>query len=110
MLPSFPRTAEIVIVGGGVVGLSIAYHLTQGGATDIVVLEKSRLGSGSTGKSAGGARHQFDSEIDVLMSLASIKFYERFEEETGFDICFRQNGYLFLASTPDELVLQPELR
>jgi sarcosine oxidase subunit beta len=69
----------------------------------VVVLEKASLGSGSTGKSAGGVRHQFASEIDILMSRESIKFYERFEEETGFDICFSQNGYLFLASTPEEL-------
>jgi sarcosine oxidase subunit beta len=103
MLPRLPKTAEVVIVGGGVVGLSVAYHLAHKGVTDVVVLEKSCLASGSTGKSAGGVRHQFASEIDILMSLEGIKFYERFEQETGFDIGFRQNGYLFLASTPDEL-------
>jgi sarcosine oxidase subunit beta len=101
MVQRFPRTADVVIIGGGVVGLSIAYHLAQRGATDITVLEQACLGSGSTGKSAGGVRHQFASEIDILMSQQSVRFYEGFKEAIGFDINFRQNGYLFLASTPE---------
>ena len=59
-------TADVVIVGGGIIGASIAYHLTKKGVRDILVLERDRLGSGSTGKNAGGIRLQFSSEIKAL--------------------------------------------
>jgi len=89
-------TADAVIVGGGVIGASIAYHLATRGVRNIVVLERDTLGSGSTSKNAGGIRMQFSSEINVRLSQRSIPRLEAFEEEMGIDPVFRQVGYLFL--------------
>src|SRR2546423_7215663 len=90
------RTADVVIVGGGIIGASIAYQLTKKGVRDILVLERDRLGSGSTGKNAGGIRLQFSSEINVKLSQRSLPHIERFAEEIGTDPHFHQVGYLFL--------------
>jgi sarcosine oxidase subunit beta len=90
------RTADVVIVGGGIIGASIAYHLTKKGVRDIIVLERDRLGSGSTGKNAGGIRLQFSSEINVKLSQRSLPHIERFADEIGTDPHFHQVGYLFL--------------
>lgn len=90
------RTADVVIVGGGIIGASIAYHLTKKGVHDILVLERDRLGSGSTGKNAGGIRLQFSSEINVKLSQLSLPHIERFADEIGTDPHFHQVGYLFL--------------
>ena len=88
--------AEVVIVGGGVLGASIAYHLAQKGVRDVVVLERDRLGSGSTSRNAGGVRLQFSTEINVRLSQRSLPHWERFADETGVDPQFKQVGYLFL--------------
>jgi sarcosine oxidase subunit beta len=93
-----PRTADVVIVGGGIIGASIAYHLTKKGVRDILVLERDRLGSGSTGKNAGGIRLQFSSEINMKLSQRSLPHIERFLDEIGTDPHFHQVGYLFLIS------------
>ena len=91
--------ADVVIVGGGVIGASVAYHLTQRGIRDVLVLERDRLGSGSTSRNAGGIRLQFSSEINVRMSQRSLPALLRFEEEMGIDPQFRQVGYLFLVTS-----------
>ncbi|OLE77833.1 MAG: hypothetical protein AUG02_00325 [Chloroflexi bacterium 13_1_20CM_2_70_9] len=93
------NTADVVIVGGGIVGASIAYHLTRAGVRDVVVLERERLGAGSTGKNAGGIRLQFSSEINIRLSQRSLPRIERFKEEMGIDPDFHQVGYLFLITT-----------
>jgi len=91
------RTAECAIVGGGIVGLSIAYHLAARGLRDVVVLEREQLvGTGSTGRCAGGFRHQFSGETNVRLSQLSIGKLIRFEEEMEQPIDFHQDGYLFL--------------
>jgi len=91
------NSAEVVIVGGGIVGLSIAYHLAKRGMTDIVVLEKENMcGTGSTGRCAGGFRHQFSTEVNIKLSLLSVKMLEGFAEEMDQTIDFHQDGYLFL--------------
>ena len=90
------RTADVVIVGGGIVGASIAYHLTLKGVRDVIVVERDRLGAGSTGKNAGGIRLQFSSEINVRLSQRALPRIERFAEEIGADPHFHQVGYLFL--------------
>src|SRR5437667_3129961 len=77
------RTADVVIVGGGIIGASIAYHLTKKGVRDVLVLERDRLGSGSTGKNAGGIRLQFSSEINVRLSQRSLPHIERLADEIG---------------------------
>jgi sarcosine oxidase, subunit beta len=97
------RTASVVIIGGGVVGCSIAYHLVKRGQRDVVVLEREAVGSGTTSKAAGGIRAQFPTETEVRFSLEAIGVFERFEEEFGVDIGYRKIGYLFLVSDADDL-------
>ena len=97
------KSADVIIIGAGVIGCSIAYHLAKMGCHDVIVLEKSYIGSGSTEKCAGGIRQQFSTEINVKLSMESVKFFERFEEETGYTADFRQYGYLMLATTADEV-------
>ncbi|HEY7729003.1 MAG TPA: FAD-binding oxidoreductase [Candidatus Eisenbacteria bacterium] len=94
------QRADALIVGGGVIGASIAWHLTRRGRKP-VIFEKNLLGSGNTGRSAGGIRAQFTSEVNVRMSLYSIAFFERFREILNADAEFHQCGYLFLATTPE---------
>jgi sarcosine oxidase subunit beta len=97
------KTADIVIVGGGVIGVSIAYHLALKKAGRIVLLEKGQLGEGSTSRCVGGIRSQFSTEINLQFSLESMKAFERFEEEFGVDPEFKRIGYLFLATTRPEM-------
>jgi len=91
--------ADVVIIGGGVLGASIAYHLASKGMRDIVVLERDRLGAGSTSRNAGGVRLQFSTEINVRLSQRSMPRLERFADEMGVDPDFHQVGYLFLITT-----------
>lgn len=78
-------------------GASTAYHLSRLGITDVVLVEREALlGAGSTGRNAGGVRHQFSQEANVRLSIESIRLFERFEEEVGTPIDFHQDGYLFL--------------
>lgn len=96
-------TADVVIIGGGVIGTSIAYHLATLGAQDILVLEKEpMLGMGSTGKCAGGVRQQFSTAINIRLAMESVRFFERLHQEMGADPEFRQHGYLFLATTEED--------
>jgi glycine/D-amino acid oxidase-like deaminating enzyme len=93
------QTAEVVIIGGGIVGSSIAYHLTTAGCHDILVVEReSAQGKGSTGKSMGGVRAQFSTPVNIQMSLYSIPFYASFEERLDFPCDYRPQGYLFCAT------------
>jgi sarcosine oxidase, subunit beta len=90
-----------VIVGGGCMGASVAYHLARRGITDVVLLERENmLGTGSTGRNAGGVRHQFSNAANIRLSIESIGLLERFADEVGHPIDFHQDGYLFLLSTP----------
>jgi len=97
------ETAEIAVVGGGIVGCSIAYHLAAQGCKNVALLEKDLVCFGSTGKSAGGIRVQFSSEVNIRLSLEALKILARFKEELGVDPGFRQTGYVFLATTDEEL-------
>lgn len=94
-------TADVVIVGGGAVGTSIAYHLAQRGAgRGVVLLERETLGSGSTGRSAGGIRSQFSTEVNIRCSIESVAFWRSFPERMGGTVDYREIGYVFLATTP----------
>jgi sarcosine oxidase, subunit beta len=102
-----PSRADVVIIGGGAMGASTAFHLATGGVGDVVLLERETLASGSTSRSAGGARLQFADELNVRLSLRSLEEFERWDavigEHVDFvpDIAFRQVGYLFLLDTPE---------
>lgn len=99
-----PKSAEVVIIGGGVMGASTAYHLAQRGCTDVVLLEKGPfLGMEATGKCAGGIRYQFSTEINVRLSQLSLPMLERFHHELGQDIDLRWPGYLFLLDNEADL-------
>jgi sarcosine oxidase subunit beta len=98
------QTADVVIIGGGIVGSSIAWHLTHAGCKSVLVLEReSSQGKGSTGKSMGGVRAQFSTPVNIQMSLYSIPFYARFEEVVGYPADYRPQGYLFLATKDSHL-------
>jgi sarcosine oxidase subunit beta len=91
--------AEVVVVGGGITGASVAYHLARRGCTGVVILERNRLAEGSTSLSAGGIRQQFSHPANVLLSQESVRVFERFRDAFGAEIGFHQVGYLFLATT-----------
>jgi sarcosine oxidase subunit beta len=92
-------TADVVIAGGGCMGCSVAWHLAQQGITNVVLLEReSQLATGSTGKNAGGVRHQFSHPANIELSKESIAMIANFEQVVGTPIDFHQDGYLFLLS------------
>jgi sarcosine oxidase subunit beta len=93
------QTAEVVIVGGGIVGASIAWHLTEAGCRNVLILEReSHQGKGSTGKSMGGVRAQVATKPNIQMSLYSIPFYASFDERLGQPGGYRGQGYMFVAT------------
>ncbi len=102
MIPELPR-ASVVVIGGGVMGVSTAFHLAEAGHRDVVVVEADQLGSGSTSKAAGGVRLQFSDAINIELALRSMDAFERFQTRPGFDVDLRQVGYLFLLTTPEDV-------
>jgi sarcosine oxidase subunit beta len=99
-----PKTADIVIIGGGCMGASTAYYLAERGAGKIVLLEREKfLGMGSTGRNAGGVRYQFSTEVNIRLSLFSLDVLAHFEELFGISAGYRPLGYLFLLTTPAEV-------
>src|ERR1700688_4760409 len=98
------HTADVVLIGGGIVGSSIAYHLVAAGCKNVLVLEReTALGKGSTGKSMGGVRAQFSTPVNIQMSLYSIPFYASFERRLGHPCDYRPQGYLFCATTDHQM-------
>jgi glycine/D-amino acid oxidase-like deaminating enzyme len=96
--------AEVVIIGGGIVGASIAWHLTEAGCRNVLIIEReTHQGKGSTGKSMGGVRAQFATAPNIQMSLYSIPFYTGFEERLGLPSEYRGQGYMFVATRPSHL-------
>ncbi len=93
------HTADVVLIGGGIVGSSIACHLVAAGCKNVLVLEReTSQGKGSTGKSMGGVRAQFSTPVNIQMSLYSIPFYASFKERLGYPCDYRPQGYLFCAT------------
>ena len=98
-----PEQAQVIIIGAGIIGASVAYHLAIRGCTDVVLLEKEPTEvSGSTARSAAGVRHQFSSPTNILLSAYSIKRFKHFAQEVGGHAELHQNGYLFLFDDPEQ--------
>lgn len=106
-LPSgpLPSRAAVVVVGGGVMGTSAAFHLAEAGVRDVVLLERDALASGSTSKAAGGVRAQFSDELNVLLGARSLEAFEAFAQRPGGEIDLHQVGYLFLLTTPRDVAV-----
>ncbi|HET9951633.1 MAG TPA: FAD-dependent oxidoreductase [Candidatus Eisenbacteria bacterium] len=101
---SLPKRAQVVVIGGGVIGASVAHHLAERGVRDVVVLDRADgPGRGSTGAATGGYRAQYGTAINIRLSLLARGKLLAFEEETGVDPGYEQAGYLWLASTPAAL-------
>ena len=99
-----PATAEVVVVGGGVMGASAAYHLARAGVRDVVLLEREAFfGLGATGRCAGGIRHQFATEINIRLSQHSLRMLDDLEAETGQPALVRKCGYLFVLTEPEDV-------
>lgn len=98
------KCADVVVIGGGISGVSIAYNLAKRGVKNIIVLEKDHLSSGSTGRCGAGVRMQWGAELDCVFAKYSIEFFERAEEELGYtgDIGFKQDGYLIVGTSERE--------
>ncbi|MEV6025236.1 FAD-binding oxidoreductase [Streptomyces sp. NPDC052036] len=95
--------ARVVVIGGGVMGTSTAYHLARAGVPDVVLVERDELAAGSTSRAAGGVRAQFSDELNIRLGARSLEAFARFAEEPGQDIGLHRVGYLFLLSTPEQV-------
>jgi sarcosine oxidase subunit beta len=96
------ESADAVIAGGGIMGCALAYQLAKRGV-DVLLLERETLGSQSTGKCAGGVRQQFSMEANVRLGRLAVRMFDEFEQETGHPADFRQIGYLFLLTLPQQV-------
>ncbi|WP_210435335.1 FAD-binding oxidoreductase [Saccharopolyspora sp. ASAGF58] len=97
-----PGRAEVVVIGGGVMGVSTAFHLAEAGV-DVLLLERDELGEGSTSKAAGGVRAQFSDPVNIELGQRSLNAFEDFARRPGGEIDLKQFGYLFLLSDPDDV-------
>lgn len=100
---TLPKSAGAVIIGGGVMGTSIAFHLAEAGVRDVVLLERHELASGSTSKAAGGVRAQFSDPLNIAMGARGLTAFEEFHQRTGQHIDLHQVGYLFLLTDAEQL-------
>jgi len=98
-----PDDADVVIIGGGVMGASIAFHLAEAGVADVLLLDSGQLGGGSTCKAAGGVRAQFSDPVNIALGARSLEAFERFPERPGQAIDLHQPGYLFLLTEAEGL-------
>ncbi|MFG3558436.1 NAD(P)/FAD-dependent oxidoreductase [Micromonospora sp. NPDC047557] len=103
MTVQVPSSAEVVVIGGGIIGVSTAYHLAAAGVRDVVLLDAGALGGGSTGKAAGGIRTQFSDEINIALAVRSMELLKSFPQRFGQQIDLHQAGYLFLLDSPDSV-------
>jgi sarcosine oxidase subunit beta len=103
---NLPKTTDFIVIGGGVMGASTAYHLAARGEKNVLLLEKEAFfGQGATGRCAGGVRYQFATEVNIRLSLESLPMLERFEDEIGQPIDYRQCGYLMMLTREEDLAV-----
>ena len=102
---ALPERASVVVVGGGVIGASIAFHLAEAGVSDVVLLEKGELAGGSTSKAAGGVRAQFSDEVNIRLGQRSLAAFADFERRPGQAIDLHRVGYLFCLSRPEDVAV-----
>ncbi len=102
-MAEFPKTADCVVIGGGIIGASIAYELTKINFGKVVVLEKDTVSSGSTGRCGGGIRAQWSTPENVRLAMESVKRFRELEKELGADTEYEEGGYLILAHSDQEL-------
>jgi sarcosine oxidase subunit beta len=93
---ALPEHAAVVVIGGGVIGVSIAFHLAEAGVHDVLLLDSASLGSGSTCKAAGGVRAMFSDEVNIQLGQRSLDALARFGDHPGQEIDLHRVGYLFL--------------
>ncbi|MFW0794995.1 FAD-binding oxidoreductase [Gordonia sp. CPCC 205515] len=103
MTRSIPTEATVVIIGGGVIGASIAFHLAQSGVEGVVLLERDELACGSTCKAAGGVRASFSNAANIEIGLRGLEIYSQFGQLYGQEIDFHRDGYLYLLSDPTDV-------
>jgi sarcosine oxidase subunit beta len=109
VVSELPSSADVVIIGGGVMGASTAYHLALAEVRDVLLLEREPyFGQGASGRCAGGVRYQFSTEVNIKLSLASLPMLERFREEIGQECDYRKCGYLFVLTRPEDVVVFEE--
>lgn len=102
-MDALPARAGVVVIGGGIVGASIAFHLAEAGIDDIVLVERSAIACGSSGKPIGGVRAQFSDALNIQLAARSLAAYDRFARSPGADIELDKVGYLFLLRTPRDV-------
>lgn len=104
-MTALPERASVVVVGGGVIGASVAFHLAEAGVRDVVLLEKGELAGGSTSKAAGGVRAQFSDEVNIRLGQRSLAAFADFERRPGQAIDLHRVGYLFCLSRPEDVAV-----
>ena len=102
-MTALPPRASVVVIGGGIMGTSTAYHLARAGVPDVVLVERDTLGAGSTSRAAGGVRAQFSDEVNIQLGAHSLAAFARFADELGHDIGLHRAGYLFLLSAQEDV-------
>ncbi|MFZ4485926.1 MAG: NAD(P)/FAD-dependent oxidoreductase [Candidatus Nanopelagicales bacterium] len=103
-----PESASVVVIGGGVMGASAAFHLAEAGVRDVLLLERDQLASGSTSKAAGGVRAQFSDPVNIELGARGLAAFEQFHERPGWAIDLHQVGYLFVITDPGDLAAYEE--
>lgn len=102
-MDALPAQAEVVVIGGGIVGAAIAFHLAEAGLADVLVLERGELGGESSGKPIGGVRGQFSDPLNIQLAARSLAAYDDFVQRPGADIRLDKVGYVFLLRTADHV-------
>jgi sarcosine oxidase subunit beta len=105
---ALPEQASVVVIGGGVIGTSIAYHLAESGVEQVLLIERDELAAGSTCRAAGGVRATFSDPANIAIGLRGLEVYSTFEQRYGQSVDFHRDGYLYLLSHPGDVEIFTE--